>query len=100
MHPVAGITTAQSYTPPRFDKHYPSTKNALSASLTKRLVETCAEINADMTIGCAILTGAGDTFCAGGNVKDMYARANHFAGGAAEIRRTYQSGVQSVARAV
>jgi enoyl-CoA hydratase/carnithine racemase len=78
----------------------PGTKNALSASLTKRLVETCAEINADMTIGCAILTGAGNTFCAGGNIKDMYARANHFAGSAAEIRRTYQNGVQSVARAL
>ncbi len=47
-----------------------------------------------------ILTGAGDVFCAGGNIKDMYARANHFVGNAAEIRRTYQGGVQTIARAL
>jgi enoyl-CoA hydratase/carnithine racemase len=76
------------------------TRNALSAALTKELTAACAEINADMSVGCAILTGAGDVFCAGGNIKDMYARANHFAGNAAEIRRTYQHGVQSIARAL
>lgn len=78
----------------------PKTRNALSPELTRALVAACADINDDMTIGSAILTGAGDVFCAGGNIKDMYARANHFAGNAAEIRRTYQSGVQSVARAL
>ena len=76
------------------------TRNALSAALTRQLVRACADINADMSVGCAILTGAGDVFCAGGNIKDMYARANHFAGNAAEFRRSYLSGVQSIARAI
>jgi enoyl-CoA hydratase/carnithine racemase len=78
----------------------PATKNALSPLLTKQIVAACAEINADLSVGCAILTAAGDVFCAGGNIKDMYTRANHFAGNAAEIRRTYQNGVQTIARAL
>jgi enoyl-CoA hydratase/carnithine racemase len=78
----------------------PVSRNALSAALTSQLVRACADINADMSVGCAILTGAGDVFCAGGNIKDMYARAHHFAGNAAEIRRSYLTGVQSIARAL
>jgi enoyl-CoA hydratase/carnithine racemase len=78
----------------------PATRNAISARLINDLVAACAALNTDLTVGCAILTGAGDVFCAGGNIKDMYARANHFAGNAAEIRRTYLHGVQAVARAL
>jgi len=76
------------------------TRNALSPALTRQLVAACAGINADTTIKCAILTAAGSVFCAGGNLKDMYARANHFSGNAAEIRRTYLTGVQAIARAI
>jgi enoyl-CoA hydratase/carnithine racemase len=78
----------------------PPTRNALSAQLARELTAACATLNEDMSVGCAILTGSGDVFCSGGNVKDMYGRKNHFAGNAAEIRRTYQHGVQSVARAL
>lgn len=78
----------------------PTTRNALSPALTSQITQACAEINADMGVRCAILTGAGDVFCAGGNIKDMYARAHHFAGNAAEIRRTYDNGVQTIARAL
>lgn len=78
----------------------PRTRNALSPALTRQLVAACAEINADMSVKCAILTAAGDVFCAGGNIKDMYARAGHFAGNAAEQRRTYLHGVQAIARAL
>jgi enoyl-CoA hydratase/carnithine racemase len=78
----------------------PGTRNALSPALTRQIVAACADINADISVKCAILTGEGDVFCAGGNLKDMYARANHFAGNAAEIRRTYLTGVQTIARAL
>jgi len=76
------------------------TRNALSPALTRQLVAACADINADTSIKCAILTAAGSVFCAGGNLKDMYARSSHFAGNAAEIRRTYLTGVQTIARAL
>lgn len=78
----------------------PDTRNALSPALTRQLVAACDAINADMGVKAAILTAAGTVFCAGGNLKDMYARANHFAGNAAEIRRTYLNGVQTIARAL
>lgn len=78
----------------------PGTRNALSPALTRQLVAACDVVNADMAISCVILTAVGDVFCAGGNIKDMYARANHFAGNAAEIRRHYLHGVQSIARAL
>lgn len=78
----------------------PGTRNALSPALTRQLVAACANINADPSVGCAILTAVGDVFCAGGNIKDMYARANHFAGNAAEIRQMYLHGVQTIARAI
>lgn len=78
----------------------PETRNALSPALTRQLVQACADINADMSVGCVILTGAGGAFCAGGNLKAMYARSDHFAGNAAEIRRTYLTGVQAIARAL
>ncbi|MDE1145117.1 MAG: enoyl-CoA hydratase-related protein [Azospirillaceae bacterium] len=78
----------------------PPTRNALSPALTQALVTALDDINADMTVGCAILTAAGDVFCAGGNLKDMYARRGHFAGNAAEMRRSYLNGVQSIARAL
>ena len=78
----------------------PATRNALSPALMRQIVAACTAINADMSVRCAILTAAGDVFCAGGNLKDMYNRAHHFAGNAAEIRRTYITGVQTVAKAL
>ena len=78
----------------------PATRNGLSPALTFALVAACEAVNADMDVRCVILTAAGDVFCAGGNVKAMYARTGHFAGTAAEIRRSYQNGVQSIARAL
>lgn len=71
----------------------PQTRNALSADLTLQLVVAYDAINADMSFKCVILTATGEVFCAGGNIKEMYARANHFAGNAAEIRRHYLHGV-------
>lgn len=78
----------------------PATRNALSPALFKSIVSACDEANRDIDIKCVVLTGAGDVFCAGGNIKDMYNRVNHFAGNAAEIRRSYRSGVQTVAEAL
>lgn len=78
----------------------PATRNAISPALHRAIAAQCAAINADLSVKCAILTAAGDVFCAGGNIKDMYARANHFAGNAAEIRHTYIHGVQTIARAL
>ncbi len=74
----------------------PATRNAISPAIVEALVEHTLRINADLTVGCVILTGAGDGFSSGGNVKQMKERAGLFAGSPAEIRRGYQQGIQRI----
>jgi enoyl-CoA hydratase/carnithine racemase len=78
----------------------PDTRNAISPGITNALVEHCRAINADLSVGCVVLTGAGKGFSSGGNVKEMRDRAGNFAGSAAEIRRGYQHGIQKIALAM
>src|ERR1044072_1347155 len=49
----------------------PEARNSLSDELTpalRTMIRTCAE---DPNVGALLLTGAGEAFCAGGNVKGM-----------------------------
>lgn len=62
--------------------------------------DACAQVNADKSIRCAILTGAGKGFSAGGNVKAMQARTGSFAGNPAEVRDAYKNGVHMIVRAL
>ena len=49
----------------------PETRNALSPEIIDAIVSHVARINADLSVGCVILTGAGEGFSSGGNVKKM-----------------------------
>lgn len=49
----------------------PAARNALSAAMLKALAETLEELNADRDCRAIVLTGAGDHFCAGGDVSAM-----------------------------
>jgi enoyl-CoA hydratase/carnithine racemase len=46
----------------------PDRLNALDSPMIRALAAACAEIEADDAVRCAILTGAGRAFCAGGDV--------------------------------
>jgi enoyl-CoA hydratase/carnithine racemase len=75
----------------------PDTRNALSEDVVQGLIDACARVNDDMTIACAVLTGAGAAFCSGGNVKEMHERTSAlFAGSPAEMRRSYRRGIQMI----
>jgi enoyl-CoA hydratase len=49
----------------------PETRNAVDRPTADALVEACTRFEADDTVAVAVLTGAGDTFCAGADLKAM-----------------------------
>jgi enoyl-CoA hydratase/carnithine racemase len=78
----------------------PGTRNALSPAIVDALVAHCSQINQDMSVCCVILTGAGESFSSGGNVKEMRDRTGLFGGTPAEIRRGYHHGIQRIPMAM
>lgn len=52
----------------------PDKLNALSKELLRQLAARLAEADADPTLGCVVLTGAGRSFSAGADIADMLVR--------------------------
>jgi enoyl-CoA hydratase/carnithine racemase len=79
----------------------PDVRNPLTdQDLLEGLNEACRRIADDRSVRCAILTGAGEAFSAGRNLKHMRDRTEGFAGHAAEIREHYRRGIQRTTLAV
>src|SRR6185436_7818450 len=79
----------------------PDIRNAISGNdMIDALVQACERMNADMSVRAAILTGAGTSFSAGGNVKKM--AGGGVVGGAlpAQTRRNNKLGLQRTTLAV
>ena len=69
----------------------PDTRNALShPEQYQQIIDACDKINRDTSVGAVILTGAGTSFCAGGNVKDMKEQTGMFSGDPLEISDKYR----------
>ena len=54
----------------------PQKKNALGDILTPALRQTLLTLEEDDRVGCVMITGAGDAFCAGGDVSEMGSRSS------------------------
>jgi enoyl-CoA hydratase/carnithine racemase len=79
----------------------PDTRNPLGEEGDGDLFAEAAErINADRDVRCAILTGAGSAFSAGGNIKAMRERSGSFAGAGVHIRERYRRGIHRIVRSL
>ena len=59
----------------------PQARNAMSLAMNQALAAQLARAELDDAVKCIVLTGAGDAFCAGGDVKAMADRGSDSAGG-------------------
>ena len=78
----------------------PKTRNALTTPMFDGIVAACRRINADMAVRCMILTGSGDGFSSGGNVKEMRDKQGLFGGTPVDMRRAYQHGIHAIPKAL
>ena len=77
----------------------PDSRNALSADVIAGLVSFLSGANADASLGCIILTGAGKSFSSGGNVKEMRDGTHPmFTGTPLEMQEGYRNGIQQLPR--
>ncbi|HNS88322.1 MAG TPA: enoyl-CoA hydratase-related protein, partial [Parvularculaceae bacterium] len=84
-----------------FTINRPESMNALGEAGDGDAFENaCRQVNADKSVRCVILTGAGRAFSAGGNVKAMQDRAGSFAGAPADIREAYRGNIHRIVRAL
>jgi len=79
----------------------PEERNALSSSeQIREIADFCFDTARDPSIRAVVLTGAGKSFCAGGNVKNMQTREGMFAGSPFALRNAYRNGIQMMPAAL
>ncbi len=74
----------------------PRNSNALSDEMITSLCHLLREADWDDDVRVIILTGAGKSFCAGGDVKAMEEKTGMFAGDPEGLRRRYTKGIQQI----
>lgn len=79
----------------------PDSLNALGEMTDgDEVAAACERVNADRSVACVVLTGAGRAFTAGGDLKAMKERAEMFGGSGNDIRETYRRVVHRMVRAL
>lgn len=76
-------------------------RNELTGTrLAAEIADTAQWADATDAVSVLVITGAGASFSAGGNVKDMQTRSGGFSGDPYEIQDRYRRGIQRMARAL
>jgi enoyl-CoA hydratase/carnithine racemase len=79
----------------------PEERNAISeTAYCDEIVAFCAQVTRDLSVRAIVLTGAGKSFCAGGNVKQMRDRTGMFGGSPYDVRNNYRTGIQMIPTAL
>ncbi len=76
----------------------PDARNAYSEGMVTSLLQAFDTAEADDAVRCIVLTGAGKSFHAGGDLKRMRDASGMFEGGPVALRRRYIEGIQRVPR--
>ena len=76
----------------------PDARNAISSEMNAALIAACDEAEADMSIGCIVLTGEGKSFSAGGNVKNMKEGKGLFGHATIDTPKAFRTDIQAVPR--
>lgn len=77
----------------------PDTRNALSADIIDALVKFLNTANDDADLGCIVLTGNGDAFSSGGNIKEMRDGSHPmYVGSPLEMQQGYRDNIQQLPR--
>jgi enoyl-CoA hydratase/carnithine racemase len=75
----------------------PEMRNPISETgMVEGIVDALARVNADRSVRCAILTGAGTAFSSGGDLRKMHASLGQRAGDPAATTRYYSEGIQRI----
>jgi enoyl-CoA hydratase/carnithine racemase len=78
----------------------PDIRNAFThQEMIDEIVHACQMVQDSESVSVLVVTGAGTSFSAGGNVKDMYKKAGMFSGDPNDVRRHYREGIQRVTMA-
>ncbi len=78
----------------------PDVRNAINEDIIEGIELTVEKVNSEDNIKVLVITGKGNAFCSGGNVKDMKTKESIFAGSANELRRNYQRHIQRIPMAL
>lgn len=79
----------------------PADRNAITdPEQSAEFVELTESLARDRSVRALVLTGAGKSFCSGGNVKAMRDRAGMFSGSPFDQRNHYRTTVQRIGRAM
>ena len=76
-------------------------RNALTGSwLIEDLVNTVDFVNSNKNISILIITGNGNAFSSGGNIKEMLKKNSSFSGKVEEVEKKYRYGIQKIPKAI